>query len=99
MSLPKGIGLGLHWAWVPLFGFIFGCATIIALLVIWLAQGHPRYTQDESTVVYISDVGPGDNHALFIVPWHPDSNLLLCLNFPGLPAAPHSQDTSACATH
>lgn len=66
MSLPKGIGLGLHWAWVPLFGFIFGCATIIALLVIWLAQGHPRYTQEESTVVYISDVG-GDNHALFIV--------------------------------
>lgn len=66
MSLPKGIGLGLHWAWVPLFGFIFGCATIIALLAIWLAQGHPRYTQDESTVVYISDVG-GANHALFIV--------------------------------
>ena len=66
MALPKGIGLGLHWAWVPLFGFIFGCATIIALLAIWLAQGHPRYTQDEATVVYISDVG-GANHALFIV--------------------------------
>ena len=66
MALPKGIGLGLHWAWVPLFGFIFGCATIIALLAVWLAQGHPRYTADESTVVYISDVG-GANHALFIV--------------------------------
>ena len=66
MALPKGIGLGLHWAWVPFWGFIFGCATIISLLVIWLAQGHPRYRADEATVVYISDVG-ADNHALFIV--------------------------------
>ena len=66
MALPKGIGLGLHWAWVPFCGFIFGCATIIALLAIWLAQGHPRYQQDEATVVYISDVGAA-NHALFIV--------------------------------
>lgn len=66
MALPKGVGLGLHWAWVPFWGFIFGCATIISLLVIWLAQGHPRYKQDEATVVYISDVG-ADNHALFIV--------------------------------
>ena len=66
MALPKGMGLGLHWAWIPFFGFVFGCATIISLLAIWLAQGHPRYTQDEATVVYISDVG-GANHALFIV--------------------------------
>ena len=66
VPLPGGIGLGLHWAWVPLVGFVFGCATIISLLVIWLAQGHPRYRSDESTVVYISDVG-ADNHALFIV--------------------------------
>ncbi|KAL0041579.1 hypothetical protein WJX79_008250 [Trebouxia sp. C0005] len=43
VPLPGGIGFGLHWAWVPFFGFIFGAATIISLLVIWLAQGHPRY--------------------------------------------------------
>ena len=66
MALPKGVGLGLHWAWVPFWGFIFGCATIISLLAIWLAQGHPRYKENEATVVYISDVG-ADNHALFIV--------------------------------
>ncbi|DBA98357.1 TPA: hypothetical protein ACH3X3_012374 [Trebouxia sp. C0006] len=66
VPLPGGIGFGLHWAWVPFFGFIFGAATIISLLVIWLAQGHPRYRSNESTVVYISDVG-ADNHALFIV--------------------------------
>lgn len=66
VHLPGGIGFGLHWAWVPFFGFIFGCATIISLLAIWLAQGHPRYRSNESTVVYISDVGAA-NHALFIV--------------------------------
>jgi len=66
VPLPGGIGCGLHWAWVPFFGFIFGAATIISLLAIWLAQGHPRYRSNESTVVYISDVG-ADNHALFIV--------------------------------
>lgn len=66
MALPNGIGLGLHWAWVPFVGFLFGAATLISLLVIWLAQGHPRYKQTESTVVYISDVG-ADNHTLFIV--------------------------------
>ena len=65
-KLPGGIGAGLHWAWVPFWGFIFGCATIISLLVIWLAQGHPRDKNNEATVVYISDVG-ADNHALFIV--------------------------------
>ena len=65
-KLPGGIGAGLHWAWVPFWGFIFGWATIISLLVIWLAQGHPRYRNNEATVVYISDVG-ADNHALFIV--------------------------------
>ena len=65
-ALPNGVGLGLHWAWVPLFGFLFGAATLISLLVIWLAQGHPRYRSTEATVVYISDVG-ADNHTLFIV--------------------------------
>ena len=65
-ALPNGVGLGLHWAWVPLFGFLFGAATLISLLVIWLAQGHPRYRNNEATVVYISDVG-ADNHTLFIV--------------------------------
>ena len=66
VQLPGGIGFGLHWAWVPFLGFIFGCATILSLLIIWLCQGHPRYRDNESTVVYISDVG-ADNHALFIV--------------------------------
>ncbi|KAK9830573.1 hypothetical protein WJX72_012565 [[Myrmecia] bisecta] len=47
-------------------GFGFAVATIVALLAIWLADGHPRYRSDEATVVYISDVGAA-NHALFIV--------------------------------
>lgn len=66
MALPNGIGLGLHWAWVPFTAFIFGAATILSLIIIWLAQGHPRYKSTEATVVYISDVG-ADNHTLFIV--------------------------------
>ena len=42
------------------------CFALVSLVANWLAQGHPSYTADEATVVYISDVG-GDNHALFIV--------------------------------
>ena len=59
-------GLGLSWAWIPLFGFLVASAMILSLLIIWLAQGHPRYKPDEATIVYISDVGAA-NHALFIV--------------------------------
>lgn len=58
-------GLGLHWAWVPLVNFAVGLATIVTLLVLWLAEGHPRYRGDESTVVYISDVGAA-HKAVFI---------------------------------
>ena len=43
-------GFGLHWAWVPVVTFLVGLATIVTLLVIWLAEGHPRYRSDEDTV-------------------------------------------------
>ena len=71
MSIVPGFrtkfwGLGLSWAWIPLFGFLVASAMILSLLIIWLAQGHPRYKPDEATIVYISDVGAA-NHTLFIV--------------------------------
>ena len=46
-------GLGLHWAWLPLAGFVAGFALIFVLLIIWLAQGKyliPKTTTCEDTV-------------------------------------------------
>jgi len=55
----------LGWAWAPVIASVVWFATILGLLIWWLAQGHPDYRNDEATVVFISDVG-AEHKALFI---------------------------------
>lgn len=55
--------LGL--AWLPLVAAVVWFGTILALMIIWLAEGHPRYVDNEPSLVYISDVG-GHVKPLFI---------------------------------
>jgi uncharacterized membrane protein len=58
-------GLYLHWAWLPFIGFCFGAATILTLIIIWLASGSPKYQPTDASITYISDVG-GKHKPVFI---------------------------------
>jgi len=53
--MHKHIKFGLSW--IPLIGAIAWAGTLIALLICWLVEGHPRYRNTEAKFVYISDVG------------------------------------------
>jgi len=48
---------GLGYAWLPLVSAVVWFGTVLALLIIWLANGSPQYEQSEHTIVYISDIG------------------------------------------
>jgi len=37
-----------------------------AMLIVWLAQGRPRYVSQEGSIAYISDVGASGLKPLFI---------------------------------
>ncbi|KAH8100069.1 Frag1/DRAM/Sfk1 family-domain-containing protein [Cristinia sonorae] len=58
-----------HWlyVWIPLVGAVVWFATLLALLVTWLAQGRPKYVSQEGSITYISDVGADILKPLFIV--------------------------------
>ncbi|PRP84833.1 hypothetical protein PROFUN_07487 [Planoprotostelium fungivorum] len=47
----------LGYAWAPVISLLVWFATLTALLIWWLAEGHPQYMEDEATIVFISDIG------------------------------------------
>jgi len=53
------------FAILPVISSLVWFGTILALLIIWLAQGHPRYKPHNPKIAYISDVG-AEQKALFI---------------------------------
>jgi len=53
------------YVFFPLLSAATWLGGIIALLVLWVRAGKPRYQPDEATVVFISDVG-ADHHKLFM---------------------------------
>jgi hypothetical protein len=56
---------GAYWIW-PLLAVVFWTATLLGLLLWWIIDdGHKTYMIDESTVVFISDVGAA-HRELFI---------------------------------
>ena len=42
-------------------------ATLLAMLVTWLAMGRPRYPTQDGSVAYISDIGASNLKPLFVV--------------------------------
>jgi len=47
----------LGYAWAPVISLVVWFATLTALLIWWLAEGHPQYKETEATIVFISDIG------------------------------------------
>jgi hypothetical protein len=45
------------YIYFPLIGGLAWCANILALLLLWVTDGKPKYRGDEASVVFISDVG------------------------------------------
>ncbi|KAK7454435.1 hypothetical protein VKT23_011191 [Stygiomarasmius scandens] len=58
-----------HWAyvWIPIAGAFMWFATLLAMLITWLATGRPHYVSMEGNVPYISDIGADILKPLFIV--------------------------------
>ena len=58
-----------HWyyVWIPIFTALVWEATILAMLITWLAQGRPKYVTMDGSIAYISDVGADILKPLFIV--------------------------------
>ncbi|KAF7375207.1 hypothetical protein MSAN_00407300 [Mycena sanguinolenta] len=61
-----------HWwyVWIPLFGAFIWFGTILSMLITWLAQGgtsRPRYSSQDQSIAYISDVGADILKPLFVV--------------------------------
>ncbi|KAJ7733426.1 Frag1/DRAM/Sfk1 [Mycena maculata] len=60
-----------HWwyVWIPAFGAFIWFGTILSMLVTWLAQGgtsRPRYSSQDESIAYISDVGADILKPLFV---------------------------------
>ncbi|BFZ62709.1 hypothetical protein YB2330_003819 [Saitoella coloradoensis] len=47
----------LGYAWLPVVSAATWFGVLLAMLIIWGAEGTPRYQPDEGGIVYISDVG------------------------------------------
>lgn len=45
------------YTWLPLIASVVWFVIILALLIVWLADGAPRVKLDNPTIAYISDVG------------------------------------------
>ncbi|KAJ3572553.1 hypothetical protein NP233_g3009 [Leucocoprinus birnbaumii] len=58
-----------HWqyVWIPLIGAAVWFGMLWAMLIVWLAQGRPRYVSQEGSIAYISDIGASGLKPLFIV--------------------------------
>ncbi|KAF9475103.1 hypothetical protein BDN70DRAFT_865353 [Pholiota conissans] len=57
-----------HWyyVWVPIVASLVWFGTLLAMLIIWLAQGRPKYPSQDGKIAYISDVGASGIKPLFI---------------------------------
>ncbi|KAJ7039622.1 Frag1/DRAM/Sfk1 [Mycena alexandri] len=60
-----------HWwyVWIPVFGSVVWFGTILALLATWLSEGgtsRPRYSSQDNSIAYISDVGADFLKPLFV---------------------------------
>ncbi|KAJ7671580.1 Frag1/DRAM/Sfk1 [Mycena polygramma] len=60
-----------HWwyVWIPIFGSFIWFGTILSMLITWLAEGgtsRPRYSSQEESIAYISDVGADFLKPLFV---------------------------------
>ncbi|KAJ7510432.1 Frag1/DRAM/Sfk1 family-domain-containing protein [Mycena galericulata] len=60
-----------HWwyVWIPAFGAFIWFGTILSMLITWLAQGgtsRPRYSSQDESIAYISDVGADILKPLFV---------------------------------
>ncbi|KAJ7164013.1 Frag1/DRAM/Sfk1 [Mycena crocata] len=60
-----------HWwyVWVPVFGAFIWFGTILSMLITWLVQGgmhRPRYSSQDNSIAYISDVGADILKPLFV---------------------------------
>ncbi|KAK6354355.1 hypothetical protein TWF730_008763 [Orbilia blumenaviensis] len=64
-----GVRRYLSWYWFPIIGSIVWIATLLSLLITWIADGSPYYeSMDPSgqTIAYISDIGADYLKPLFI---------------------------------
>jgi hypothetical protein len=60
VSQPQGSELTVvfgPYVWFPILTTMVWLGGILALLLLWVTAGKPRYRGDEAAVVYISDVG------------------------------------------
>ena len=58
-----------HWiyVWIPIFTALVWFATLLAMLVTWLAMGRPKYPTQNGNIAYISDIGASTLKPLFVV--------------------------------
>ncbi|KAF8149832.1 Frag1/DRAM/Sfk1 [Crassisporium funariophilum] len=58
-----------HWryVWIPIAAATMWFGTLLAMLIVWLASGRPRYPSQDGSIAYISDVGADILKPLFIV--------------------------------
>ncbi|EIN03782.1 hypothetical protein PUNSTDRAFT_139307 [Punctularia strigosozonata HHB-11173 SS5] len=58
-----------HWAyvWIPALAAFMWCATLLAMIITWAAQGRPIYVSEDGTIPFISDIGADILKPLFIV--------------------------------
>ncbi|TEB25199.1 hypothetical protein FA13DRAFT_1637708 [Coprinellus micaceus] len=58
-----------HWSyvWIPIVTGLVWFGMLWAMLIVWLAQGRPKYASQDGSIAYISDVGADILKPLFIV--------------------------------
>ncbi|PPQ96254.1 hypothetical protein CVT26_005581 [Gymnopilus dilepis] len=57
-----------HWqyVWIPLVAAGVWFGSILAMLIVYLASGQPRYVSQQGNIAYISDVGASGLKPLFV---------------------------------
>ncbi|KAF4613984.1 hypothetical protein D9613_007632 [Agrocybe pediades] len=57
-----------HWiyVWIPLAAGAMWFSTLLAMLIVWLASGRPKYPSQDGKIAYISDVGASNLKPLFV---------------------------------
>ncbi|KAJ3505479.1 hypothetical protein NLJ89_g7392 [Agrocybe chaxingu] len=57
-----------HWryVWIPIAAAGMWFSTLLAMLIVWLASGRPRYVSMEGSIAYISDIGASNVKPLFV---------------------------------
>ncbi|KAF8899901.1 Frag1/DRAM/Sfk1 [Gymnopilus junonius] len=57
-----------HWqyVWIPLVAAGVWFGSLLAMLIVYLASGRPKYVSQEGNIAYISDVGASGLKPLFV---------------------------------